>query len=90
VSASGRAEYREKGEFKSSAGKHEAENRIRKSQPRSTFLRRESQELAARLATCACASPPVTDRRTMCRFVRPQLVVEIRCSDRLAADNAED
>ena len=57
---------------------------------RTGWSRRESKELATRLAASACASSPTADRRTMCRFVRPELVVEVRCNDLLATDSAEE
>jgi AAA+ superfamily predicted ATPase len=52
--------------------------------------RRESQELATLLAARACAFSPTADRRTMCRFVQPELVVEVRCNDLLAIDSADE
>ena len=39
------------------SGRYQSIGRVR-----TGWSRRESQELAARLATCACASPPVADR----------------------------
>ena len=57
---------------------------------RSGWSRHESQELATLLAARACASSPTADRRTMCRFVRPELVVEVRCNDLLATDSADE
>jgi hypothetical protein len=57
---------------------------------RTGWSRRESQDLATRLTARTCASSPTADRRTMCRFVRPELVVEVRCNDLLVADSAEE
>ena len=48
---------------------------------RTGWSRHESQALATLLAARACASSPTADRRTMCRFVRPELVVEIEGGD---------
>ena len=44
---------------------------------RTGWSRRESQELAARLATCACASPPVTDRGWQLRWFTPTVEVDL-------------
>jgi hypothetical protein len=68
-----------------SSGRYQSIGRVR-----TGWGRRESQELATRLTARACASSPTADRRTMCRFVRPELVVEVRCNDILAADSAEE
>ena len=57
---------------------------------RSGWSRHESQELATLLAARACASSPTADRRTMSRFVRPELVVEVRCNDLIATDSADE
>ena len=67
------------------SGRYQSIGRVR-----TGWSRRESQELATLLASRACASPPVTDRRTMCHFVQPELVVEVRCNDLLAADSAQE
>jgi ATP-dependent DNA ligase len=48
---------------------------------RTGWSRHESKDLATRLVARAYASSPTADRRTMCRFVRPELVVEVRCND---------
>lgn len=57
---------------------------------RTGWSRGESQELAALLAALGCASSyrAATDHGTLCRFVRPELVVEVRCNDLLVADSA--
>ena len=67
------------------SGRYQSIGRVR-----TGWSRRESKELSTRLATRACASSPSADRRTMCRFVRPDVVVEVRCNDLLAADSADE
>jgi hypothetical protein len=47
---------------------------------RTGWSKRENQELAARLAACACPSSPVASHRF-------EVVVEIRCNDLLAVDS---
>ncbi len=51
----------------------------------------ESRDLAARLNPLACASTcrTATDRGTLYRWVRPELVVEVRCNDLLAVDTRD-
>ena len=51
----------------------------------------ESRDLGARLGTCECASShrAATDRGTLLRFVRPELVVEVRCNDLLLTDSKD-
>jgi len=58
---------------------------------RTGWTNTEKKELAARLQSLECASDyrHVTDHGTLNRWVRPELVVEVKCNDLLVA-NARD
>ena len=58
---------------------------------RTGWSRRESQDLRSRLESIVRDSSyrAATDRGTLYRWVRPEVVVEIKCSDVLSADTRE-
>jgi AAA+ superfamily predicted ATPase len=51
----------------------------------------EGRDLAARLSPLACASTfrSATDQGTLYRWVRPEIVIEVRCNDLLAVDTRD-
>lgn len=55
---------------------------------RTGWSHEESRALAARLSPLACTSTyrTATDQGILCRWVRPEVVVEVRCNDLLAVD----
>ena len=55
---------------------------------RTGWSHEENRDLAARLGPLACASTyrAATDQGTLYRWVRPELVVEVRCNDLLSVD----
>ncbi|MBM3957737.1 MAG: hypothetical protein FJ313_06755, partial [Gemmatimonadetes bacterium] len=59
---------------------------------RTGWSRAEQAELAQRLGPGACASSyrMATDHGTLLRWVRPELVVEVKCNDLLAADSRDE
>ena len=59
---------------------------------RTGWSNREKQELAARLSQLECASAfrSVTDHGTLSRWVRPELVVEVKCNDLLVANSRDE
>jgi AAA+ superfamily predicted ATPase len=60
---------------------------------RTGWSRAEQADLAQRLgppAACASSCRMATDRGTLLRWVRPELVVEVKCNDLLAADSHDE
>ena len=59
---------------------------------RTGWSNNEKKELAARLQHLECESAyrKVTDHGTLCRWVRPELVAEIRCNDLLVANTRDE
>ena len=59
---------------------------------RTGWSNREKRELAAHLERLECSSAfrRVTDHGTLCRWVRPELVVEVKCNDLLVANSRDE
>jgi len=59
---------------------------------RTGWSNREKRELAQCLAQLECTSTfrRVTDHGTLCRWVRPELVVEVKCNDLLVANSRDE
>jgi len=59
---------------------------------RTGWSHQEKRELAGRLAQLECTSSlrRVTDQGMLCRWVRPQLVVEVKCNDLLVANSRDE
>ncbi|MBM4354106.1 MAG: AAA family ATPase [Deltaproteobacteria bacterium] len=59
---------------------------------RTGWSHREKRELAEHLAQMECVSTlrRVTDQGTLCRWVRPEFVVEVKCNDLLVANSRDE
>jgi len=59
---------------------------------RTGWSNREKRELTTHLAQLECASAlrRVTDHGTLCRWIRPELVVEVKCNDLLVANSRDE
>ena len=68
-------------------GTHQLIGRVR-----TGWNNQEKQELASRLPQIECASAfrNVTDHGTLSRWVRPELVVEVKCNDLLVANSRDE